>query len=167
MTWPVSMVKMLRIPPVKSLISLAHTLCVRYSSGLTKKQLLRIRAEQKQLYGRIIRGDTEQGTESVKKTEKEEGEAEIEKESVASVTADCKASAPSKSSEFYWQIQRGDSKNVKIFQSKDVKFGRDVSTKDETSWQTVFQLKFPSSKSLPKNSWCDDDDDGKFEWCFW
>lgn len=122
------MAKMLRIPPVKSLISLAQIQSVRCSSGLTKEQLLRLRAEQKQLYGRIIRGDTEQCTESVKKAEEEE--------SIASVTADFKISKPSNMSEFYWLIQRGDSKNVKIFRSKEVKIGKDISTKDRFNAST-------------------------------
>lgn len=125
------MVKMLRIPPVKSLISLAQVQSVRYSSGLTKQQLLRIRAEQKQLYGRIIRGDTRQCTESVEKTEKvREKESEKKKEPIASATADFKTTKPSKASEVYWLIQQGDNKNVKIFRSKDVKIDKDVSTKD-------------------------------------
>lgn len=118
---------MLQIRLVKSLISLVQMQSVCYSSGLTKKQLLRIRADQKQLYERIIRGNTKRLTASVRKKE-EKGEKE---ESFASKTTDLKASAPSKACEFYWLIQRGSNKNVRIFRLKDVEIDGDVSTNDE------------------------------------
>lgn len=107
---------MLRTQSVKSLISLAQLQSVYYSSGLTKKQLLRIRADQKELYGHIIRGNTKRFTESVRK--KAEGVEEKETESIASKTADFKSSSPSKTSEFYWLIQRGDNRNVRIIRRK-------------------------------------------------
>lgn len=122
---------MLRTQPVQSLISLAQLQSVYYSSGLTKKQILRIRADQKELYGHIIRGNTKRFTESVRK--KAEGVEEKETESIASKTADFKPSSPSKTSEFYWLIQRGDNRNVRIIRSKDVIIGDDEYKFDESS----------------------------------
>lgn len=123
---------MLRTQLAKSLIPLRFEQSVYYSSGLTKKQLIRIRAEQKQLYGRIIRGNTKQHTVNVNKEEEEE-ERENEMGPIASKTADFKAYAPSQSSEFYWLIQRGGKKNVKIFRSKDIEIGEDGLTIDNES----------------------------------
>lgn len=112
---------MLQIQLVKSWISSVQMQSVYYSSGLTKKQLLRIRNDQKLLYGRIIRSDTIPSTESIKKNVKNGGENE---------TADLKASVPSQSCEFYWLIQRGSNKNVRIFRSKDVEMDNNVLTND-------------------------------------
>lgn len=119
---------MLRIILVKSLVSTLQMQSVYYSSGLSKEQLLRIRTDQKQLYGNIIRGDTKPSIENVKKKTKERRkvEGEEDNEFFGNKIAELKASKPSQSCEFYWLIQCGDSKNVKIFRSKDVNIDEDV-----------------------------------------
>lgn len=127
-----------RIQLLKSLNSIAQMQSVGYSSGVSKNQLIRIRADQKKLYGRIIRGNAQQSAEIVEnKEERKEGNV-----SIVNTTADFKASTSSQASEFYWLIQRGGNKNVKVFRSNDVEIDKDVSTKD----------KFNESSSLDKTS---------------
>lgn len=115
---------MLRLQLVKSLVTLVQMHSACYSSGLTRKQLLRLRADQKLLYGEIICDDTQRSTESVKK--KDRGR----KDERGCETAVLNPSVPSQSSEFYWLIQRADNKLVKIFRSNDVTIGHDASTED-------------------------------------
>lgn len=122
---------LLRIQLVKSLISFVQMQSVYYSSGLSTEQLIRLRAEQKELYGGIIRGNTEQS--SKRRRKKEEKEEEIkEKESIVSRTADFKAfTCESKACEFYWLIQRDGNRNVRILRSEDVEVDKDLSTSDK------------------------------------
>lgn len=114
---------MLRIQSMKLVSSVGQMQSASFSSGLSKKQLLRIRSDQKQLYGSIIDDDTTHATENGEQDENEN-------ESIVSQPADLKAAKASHTCEFYWLIQRCNKKHVRIFRSKEVEV--DVSPSIET-----------------------------------
>lgn len=87
-----------------------------YSSGLTKEQILRIRAEQKELYGPIRRSHANPT----------KGKRPI----ITDTTADLNVCMPSKASEFYWLVQHKNNKNVTIFRKDETEIAEDVSTVD-------------------------------------
>lgn len=92
------MLKTLRNPPAKSLISVIHSNNGYSSNSDRRERLLRIRAEQKQLYGPAIRGEIK-SKDTPKYRNKE-----------------LRVSTPELASEFYWLTQSNvDSKNVVIF----------------------------------------------------
>lgn len=109
---------MLRMQPVKLVISVVQMQNAYFSSGLTRDQLLRIRNDQKQLYGKIIDGHPKQSTENIEQNENE---------SISSQTADLKALKASQACEFHWLIQRCNQKYVRIIRSKEVEIDEDIS----------------------------------------
>lgn len=110
----------MRIQSTKSFIPVKQMQSASYSSGLSREQLIRIRADQKQLFGPIIDGNVKRSTKNGTNNGEECNE-----------TADLKAFAPSQVSEFHWLIQRSSNKNVKIYRSKEVEIDEDVSTVDK------------------------------------
>lgn len=117
--------EMLRIQPAKSLISVAQMQSAYYSSGLRKQQIIRIRDEQRKLFGRI-----RYNAAGIRKNSTEK-EKQQHNKSINSAAANLKVSTPVKSSEFYWLVQQKiNDKNVMIRRSNEVEIAEDFPTED-------------------------------------
>lgn len=119
------MLKSIRNSSTKSLISTIQTTNGYSSSGGRRERILRIRAEQKELYGRVIRTEERRRDTHNSEVNKNEPDAKMSKNVIYK---NLKPAASELTSEFYWLINReSDPKNIKIF-----KFEQSTKGTDET-----------------------------------
>lgn len=120
------MLKTLRHPPTKSLISAFQSECSYSSKSEIRNRIVRARAEQKELYGRIIRGN---GKRSTKNKAVDNGiDTNIHDNKSNTEMRVCH---PELASEFYWLVQNDiGAKNVKIFKSSDAEVIGDTDTSE-------------------------------------
>lgn len=102
---------MLRIQSVKFLVAVVQIPSNYSISGVTREQLIRIRNDQKQLFGQIVNRNLKESTKICKL---------LENEPIVNGTADLKALVPSQMCEFYWLVQRCNKKYIAIFQAENV-----------------------------------------------
>lgn len=123
------MLKTVRNSSTKSLISVIELKSAYSSSSDRRQRLLRIRSEQKELYGRVIRSESQQ-------SEKTKQNNSINKNDLESnglkdvISSDLKPVTQDLANEFYWLVQRETNpKNIKIFkasQSEADGIGQDI-----------------------------------------
>lgn len=118
------MLKTIRNSSTKSLISVIQ-LKSAYSSGRDRRhRILSIRSEQKELYGRVIRGDNKQSNNKTTEAKpnnfnKNELESDGSKDVISS---DLKPVTQDLANEFYWLVQRETNpNNIKIFKASQSK----------------------------------------------